>query len=91
MSFLALISAGALAGAMLAFIFGTRPVGCASLLIVPVLAVLFVGWWQDQHPELLRSTSGLDYLFIPPIPTIGALATYGAIFLLRDWLETRDL
>ncbi|KWV95232.1 hypothetical protein [Erythrobacter sp. AP23] len=91
MSFLVLIGAGALGGAALALIFGTRRVGCASLIVVPISAVLFVSWWQNQHPELLRSTSGLDYLFVPPIPTIGALVAYGAIFFVRDWFETRDL
>ena len=91
MSFLTLISAGAIAGAFLAAIFGTRPVGCASLLIVPVSAFFFVRWWQNSHPELLRSTSGMDYLFVPPIPTIGAFVTYGAIYFFRDWIEMRDL
>ena len=91
MSFLALILAGAIAGAILAAIFGTRPVGWASLLIVPVSAFLFVYWCQNQHPGLLRSTSGLDYVFVPPIPTIGAIVTYGAIYFFRDWLEMRDL
>tara|TARA_B100000678_G_C18046147_1_gene436715 strand:- start:9 stop:284 length:276 start_codon:yes stop_codon:yes gene_type:complete len=91
MSFTILVAAGALAGAALALIFGTRPIGCLSLLLVPISAVAYVSWWQDQHPENLRSTSGLDYLFIPPIPLIGALVTYGAIFFIRDWLETRDL
>jgi hypothetical protein len=90
MSFTILIMAGALAGAALALIFGARPIGCLSLLVVPVAAIFYVSWWQDQHPENLRSTSGLDYLFVPRVPLIGALATYGVIFFVKDWLQTRD-
>lgn len=90
MSFWVLFIAGVAAGAALALMFGTRPIGWISLLIVPISAFAYVDWWQAQHPENLRSTSGLDYLFIPPIPMAGAFVSYAVIFLVRAWLETRD-
>ena len=54
-----------------------RPrIGCVALLVVPVAMILFIGWWQGQHPENLRSTSGLDFVFGPLWPSLGALGGY---------------
>ena len=70
--------------------FGDRPVGCLSLLAVPIATAFYVSWWQEQHPENIRSTSGLDYVLIPPVPLLGALVTYGVVYFVRDWHQTRD-
>jgi hypothetical protein len=54
-----------------------RPkLGCIVLLVVPVAMIFFVSWWQGQHPENLRSTSGLDFVFGPLWPSIGATGGY---------------
>ena len=53
-------------------------VGCYILLAVPVAMFAYVGWWQDQHPESLRSTSALDFLFGPLWPSVGAIVGFYA-------------
>jgi hypothetical protein len=90
MSFTILVGSGAIAGIAFGLIFGTRPVGWLSLLLVPIAAIFYINWWQAQHSENLRSTSALDYIFITPIPLASALVVYGAIFFTRMWLETRQ-
>ncbi|MFN3820024.1 hypothetical protein [Blastomonas sp.] len=90
MNVTALMIYGALAGTVFGLIFGTRPIGWLSLLLVPLGAIFYINWWQAQHPENLRSTSALDYIFITPIPLASALVMYGAIFFTRMWLETRQ-
>lgn len=91
MSITVLIGIGAAAGAGFALIFGTRPVGWLSLMLVPLCTIFWVYYWQNTHPENLRSTSALDYVFITPVPLVGALMAYGMIFFIRLWLETRRL
>ena len=49
--------------------------GCA-LLAVPVAMFAYIWWWQGQHPESLRSTSALDFVFGPLWTTIGAIGGY---------------
>jgi hypothetical protein len=89
MTVLVLIGSGALAGACFALIFGTRPIGWISLILVPIAAIFYVYAWQHNHPENLRSTSALDYVFITPVPLVGALIAYGAVFFVNLWLEIR--
>jgi hypothetical protein len=55
-----------------------RKLGCVVLLAVPVAMLFFVNWWQSQHPENLRSTSALDFMFGPLWPSLGALAGFYA-------------
>lgn len=59
--------------------------GCVSLLLIPIGACVYVGWWQSQHPELLRSTSGLEYLFVQFPVLIGGLAGYGLVAFIREY------
>lgn len=67
---------GAVVGLLIG-IFVPRPkVGCVILLIVPVAMILFESWWQSQHPENLRSTSGLDFVLGPLWPSLGAIGAY---------------
>lgn len=40
--------------------------------------VAYISWWQSQHPESLRSTSALDFLFGPLWPSLGAIAGFYA-------------
>ena len=90
MSVLTLLIVGACAGGLLSLLFGTRPIGWVSLLIVPIGAFFYVGWWQAQHTEQLRSTSALDFLFVPLVPLAGAFVSYSVFFAVRAWLEERS-
>jgi len=68
------------AGGAAGFVIGTLlprfRFGCPTLLVIPVARYFFVGWWQDQNPDLLRSTSGLQFIFGPIWPGMGAIAGY---------------
>lgn len=48
------------------------------LWIVPIGMVAYIAFWQWQHPEDLRSTSALDFMFGPLWPSLGASAGYVA-------------
>ena len=76
---------GFVAGGVLGLLLSSKRFGCWSLCVVPFAAYAYVDWWQGQHPELQRSTSGLDYLFVQPPPLIGALAGYGLVAFIREW------
>jgi hypothetical protein len=65
-----------LAIGLLAGILPRPKVGCLILLAVPVAMICFIGWWQGQHPENLRSTSALDFVFGPLWPSLGAVGGY---------------
>jgi hypothetical protein len=69
---------GAAAGLLVGMILPRPKVGCVVLLAVPVAMIFFISWWQGQHPENLRSTSGLDFVFGPLWPSLGAVAGYFA-------------
>jgi hypothetical protein len=67
-------------------LFATRTkLGCVILLAVPIAMIAYVGWWQGQHPENVRSTSGLDFVFGPLWPSLGAIAGFYAGRALRAW------
>jgi hypothetical protein len=38
--------------------------------------IAYVYAWQSAHPESLRSTSGLDFLFVPLWASLGAMGGY---------------
>lgn len=83
----AMMFIGFVVGAGLGLLLASSRFGCLSLLSVPVGVWAYVSWWQSQHPELLRSTSGLDYLFAQFPPLIGALAGYGLVAVIRHLRE----
>lgn len=60
--------------------------GCLILTALPVAMVVYVAWWQGQHPESLRSTSGLDFLFGPLWPSAGAVAGFYVV----KWVRSRS-
>ena len=67
-----------------------RPkLGCLVLLAVPVAMIFYISWWQGEHPENLRSTSALDFMFGPLWPSLGAIAGYYAGRWLRSHLDSR--
>ena len=87
----ALLILGGAAGLTLGTLFGLKRGGSLSLLLVPITTIVYISRWQANNPDLLRSTSGLDYLFGPLPPTSAALLTYGAVCLVKDHLANRDL
>lgn len=67
---------GAVFGLLIGFFIPRWKLGCLVLLIIPITMFYYVDWWQDQHPEILNSTSGLQYFFGPLWPSFGAMAGY---------------
>ena len=75
---------GAVIGALIGVTITKQKVGCLALWAVPVAMILYIGWWQGQHPESIRSTSGLDFVFGPLWPSLGALCGFYGGRLLRS-------
>ena len=76
MSIETLLIAGGIFGLAIGLAFRSHKLGCATLWIVPVATFAYVDWWQNAHPENLRSTSGLDFVFGLPWPSMGAMGGY---------------
>lgn len=64
---------GSLLGLFVGLLFAKPKLGCSVLAVVPVTMIVFISWWQGQHPENLRSTSALDFFFGPLWISLGAL------------------
>jgi hypothetical protein len=79
------LAIGAAIGLLVGLALPRPKMGCVVLLAVPVGMIFFVSWWQGQHPENLRSTSGLDFVFGPLWPSFGAVGAY----FIGAWLRTR--
>ena len=90
MSFATLLAAGFVVGVVISLIVRMRWAGCLASLIVPVGAALFVSWSHSVSTDL-RSTSGLDYLFVPVPPIMGWLLGCALVWLFRDFQAGRDL
>jgi len=54
------LAVGAAFGLLTAVLLPRPKAGCVALLAIPIAMIFFVSWWQGEHPENLRSTSGLD-------------------------------
>lgn len=75
---------GAIAGLGVG-IFVARPkVGCLLLSVVPVAMIFFIAWWQAEHPDKLRSTSGLEFIFGSLWPSLGAIGGYAIGQIIRS-------
>jgi len=72
----AMLISGAVVGLLIGLFSPNGRVGCAILWIVPVAMIAYIAVWQWQHPENLRSTSALDFLFGPLWPSLGASVGY---------------
>lgn len=86
-----LLIIGFVAGVLGGLLLGSTRIGCWTMAIVPVGAIGYVSWWQAQHPENIRSTSGLEFVFVPIPPTGAALVGYACVWLIRDWRATKNL
>ena len=83
------LAIGAAIGALIGVAVARQKIGCLTLLAVPVAMVFYIGWWQGQHPENLRSTSGLDFVFGPLWPSLGAVCGFYGGRLLRSLVSRR--
>lgn len=80
-----LLIAGGTAGFLIGLLTASQKVGCAALWIIPSAMVAYIAVWQALHPENIRSTSSLDFLFGPLWPSLGAAGGFGLGKLVR-WL-----
>lgn len=80
---------GALAGFIVGAAIPKPKLGCLILLTVPVVMIVYINRWQAAHPENLRSTSALDFLFGPLWPSLGAIGGFVAGMMLRSALAKR--
>ncbi len=83
------LAIGVAAGLLIGILFPRPKLGCFVLLAVPVAMIFFISWWQGEHPENLRSTSGLDFVFGPLWPSLGALPGYFVGIWLRSLFDNR--
>jgi hypothetical protein len=81
-----LILFGGIAGLLVGLFIPSQRLGCVILLAVPVAMFIHVSRWQDANPEALRSTSGLEFLFGPLWPSLGAIAGFVAGTILHKAL-----
>ncbi|WP_221714211.1 hypothetical protein [Sphingobium xanthum] len=80
---------GAMAGLVVGGLFSSQRLGCSILLAIPITMIVYVSRWQSANPEALRSTSGLDFVFGPLWPSIGALGGFYAARALRSALTKK--
>ncbi len=83
------LAVGAVAGLLVGLLLTRPKLGCLVLLAVPVAMIFFISWWQGEHPENLRSTSGLDFVFGPLWPSLGAIGGYYLGMGLRSFFDRR--
>jgi|TARA_R110001592_G_scaffold216276_1_gene469880 hypothetical protein len=76
-------------GFIVAILISNAKLGCASLALVPIAMIFLLTRWQDQNPDAIRSTSGLDFLFVPFWPIIGALCGFTVGLILREQNDER--
>jgi uncharacterized membrane protein YfcA len=77
---------GAIAGLLVGILIPNQRLGCVILLAVPVAMIIHISRWQDANPDALRSTSGLDFIFGPLWPSLGAIAGFAAGRMLHNAL-----
>jgi hypothetical protein len=85
-----MLAFGAIAGILIGILIPRHRIGCITLLVVPLAMVVYIGFWQAVHPENLRSTSALDFLFGPLWPSLGALPGFYITRGVRAWLAQRN-
>jgi hypothetical protein len=85
----ALMFAGALAGLLFGLTAWSRKIGCVLMALISVAMIVYVAVWQEMHPENLRSTSGLDFMFLPLAPSLGAFGGWSVGAFVRSLLKDR--
>ena len=74
---------GFVAGLIVGGAVAKTQIGCLILLAIPVTMVAYLIWWQGENPDKLTSTSGLDFLFGPLWPSLGAIGGFSIAKLFR--------
>ena len=72
----AMLIAGFGVGFLVGILVRQQKLGCTLLTGVPIAMIVYIAWWQAQNSDALRSTSGLDFIFGPLWPSLGALAGF---------------
>ena len=84
-----LLFIGFIVGLVVGLATRNQRVGCTILVAVPVAMIAYIAWWQSQHPENLRSTSALDFIFGPLWPSVAALAGFSVAKWMLTVIEKR--
>ena len=85
MTIQAMMYFGFVAGLIVGIVVAKPKLGCLTLLAIPIAMIVYIGWWQSQNPDMLRSTSALDFMFGPLWPSLGAIGGFSVGRLAR-WL-----
>ena len=83
------LAIGGIAGLIVGVSVARPKFGCLILLAVPLAMIAHTILWQRAHPENLRSTSGLDFIFGPLWPSLGAIAGFMVGVWLRSMFDRR--
>lgn len=82
-----------IAGGVTGFLFGllalNRQAGGILLALVATGMIADVAVWQAMNPESLRSTSALDFIFVPLWPSLGAFGGWAVGAFVRALLRDR--
>ena len=78
-----LVFCGFVAGLLVGITVGRPALGCLIMLAIPAAMIACIAWWQSQNPDLLRSTSALDFVFGPLWPSLGGICGFIIGQLLR--------
>lgn len=84
MSIEILLIIGGVVGLLIGIAAPNVKVGCFVLFLIPVAIIVYIAVWQSQHPENIRSTSALDFIFGPLWPSLSGLCSFGLMRLLRS-------
>jgi len=83
------VAIGFAIGLLIGSVAREQKLGCFLLFAVPAAMIAHISWWQGEHPENLNSTSGLDFMFGPSWPSLGALAGFYLVRAVRSYLSQR--
>lgn len=81
---------GGLVGLAIGIFARSEGVGCLALMAIPVGIFAYVWVWQGQNPDSLRSTSALDFLFVPLWPSLGAIGGYVGVRVAQSLVRRLD-
>lgn len=84
-----LLIAGAVAGFLIGLFTPSMKIGCAVLWGIPIAMIVYIAVWQGLHPESIRSTSSLDFIFGPLWPSLGGLGGYSLGKLIRSVIANK--
>ena len=88
MTIQAMMFYGFIVGLVIGMAVAKPRIGCLTLLAVPISMIAYIAWWQSQNPDMLRSTSSLDFMFGPLWPSLGAIGGF-LVGKFSRWLVLR--